>query len=182
MQADPNLKTAFLQAKNLSDEVWVVCPKVLRESTEPEIQALVAELFGPEFIAKVDQSLYGTRDAGVNLDVHVRKLMASANYVECPACPNLYLRYSAKGVPWREFAKWRDDDTTDRYRAWVAEGSQMELDGWIFVYVDDLLAGRGLTLPTELFEELQTEYGLKFKEAGAPPTRFTGISFTDSNP
>jgi hypothetical protein len=174
MQAD--LKTAFLQAPHRFSSLWVRCPKVLSTSTDPEVQALVGELFGKDGIAKVEKSLYGTRDASVNLDLHVREKMLESGYVECPACPNLYGRFAPPGVPYAEYKSWTPE--SPEWVAWEEQGSPLVLDSDAFTYVDDLIAGSGNTPALTALEDFSKASGLVYKDGVKPPTRYTGLSVT----
>ena len=176
MQAD--LKTAYLQAPNRSPLVYCTCPKFLRTSEDAEVQALVAQLFGPQGHARVKQSLYGTRDAGANLDVHVRGQMGTCGFVECLTCANLYFRMTASGSRYSDFVKWKDDPTDARFIEWQVAGAVYTLDCWVYIYVDDLLAGGGETCALDALNETCAQAKLQLKDPPKVPERFTGISFT----
>jgi len=166
LQAD--LKTAFLQAENLSDEVFVRRPKDTGATT-PEEALMVNAMFGNTGIARAVKTLYGTRDAPANLDVAVRASLAERGFVESLACPNLWLRLTAKGVPYRSLPT----ELSQRRNLMREKG--VVIDSWVFVYVDDLLVGTGLTASSDVLLEIQGRW--KLKGDPSPPSVFLGIHF-----
>ena len=134
-----DLKTAFLQAENLSEVVFVTKPKDDGASTQEE-RDLIDSMFSREGIplARAVMTLYGTRDAPANLDMAVRKSLQMRGFKETLTCPNLYRRFTARGLKYSDLMKMdekRQCEELDRGRV---------LDCWVFAYVDDLLMGTGI--------------------------------------
>ena len=150
-----DLKTAFLQAENLSNLVFVRIPKD-PGCRNQEDWDLVNSMFGSEGFAEAVQTLYGTSDAPANLDSAVRKSLIERGFHESLSCPNLYRRITAKGVRYKDLPT----DKEER-RKLMAKG--VAIDSWVYVYVDDLMIGTGLTKAIDVALELQTRW--KFKEA-----------------
>ena len=164
-----DLKTAFLQAENRSEMVFVTKPKDDGAMTA-EDRELIDSMFSKERIpmARAVMTLYGTRDAPANLDMAVRKSLFDRGFKETLTCPNLYRRFTAKGIKYQDFIKL---NITQQQQA-LTKGQV--LDSWVFAYVDDLLMGSGETSAAEIAKELQQRW--IFKEIPTPPSRFLGIS------
>ena len=163
-----DLKTAFLQAENRSDVVFVTKPKDDGAMTS-EDRDLIDSMFSKDRIpiARAVMTLYGTRDAPANLDMAVRKSLFDKGFKETLTCPNLYRRFTAKGIKYQDFIKL----TISQQQQALKKGQV--LDAWVFAYVDDLLMGTGETPASEIALDLQQRW--IFKETPTPPDRFLGI-------
>ena len=168
-----DLTTAFLQAPNLSPDVFVRLPNGFTHD-----DPLVQGMFSVDGIARARKALYGTKDAGAALDHKVRDVLSKLDFRESNVCPNVYYRVTAAGVPYAEFKKWRSQKSDPRCQAWAEDDDkQHALDAWVYAYVDDVQAGGGLTPARTVMGELR-DGGLVFKEEPKKPDRFLGI-FTE---
>jgi hypothetical protein len=135
LQAD--VKNAFLQSPSLSK-----VPVVVSAPRE------MPDLFGVTGLAVLKQSLYGTREAGRNWEVHLRNILLGLGYAPCQSHQGVYIRRVA-----------RDD--------------VYEIDGVLYVHVDDFLAFSGRTKARVLMDEVSSK--MEFKTQAKPIHRFTGF-------
>ena len=163
-----DLKTAFLQATNISPYVFIHCPKDHGCITDQELQ-LLNSLFSEEGIAHAIKTLYGTCDAPHSLDVAVRQSLIQQGYKESLTCPNLYRRFTSKNVTYMEFSKL---NTATQQHLIKQEG--LAIDSIVFVYVDDILMISGITQAKAVAQQIQQKW--KFKEPPSKPTKFLGIN------
>ena len=161
-----DLKTAFLQAENRSEVVFVTRPKDDGAITTEDKQ-IIDSMFSADRLARAVMTLYGTRDAPANLDMAVRKSLYDRGYKETLSCPNLYKRFTPKGMKYGTFKNLPEEEKQKYMK------KEMVLDSWVFAYVDDLLMGTGETTAMEVALELQQRW--VFKEEPTPPSRFLGI-------
>ena len=166
LQAD--LKNAFFQSINTSQSVFVRLPKVTGCRTDAD-QKLIDKMFSKDRIAQAVKTLYGTRDAPANLDRAVRKSMTEVyGFTESLSCPNLYLRFTANTIKYKDFKQLSPEKQQEAIKT-----HGRVLDCWVYVYVDDLMMGSGVTSAAELASELQKMW--IFKEQPQPPSRFLGL-------
>jgi len=157
LQAD--LATAFLQAENRSDLVFLKLPG----NRAFHVEGVTDRMFSRDGYARAVKTLYGTMDAPANLDYKVHKDLISIGFCEMATVRSVFVRFTKGDTPYAQLAEEQQRDV----KAAIANGQMKEkavrLDGWVYVYVDDSGTGPGVSTAQQIAEEIKVKLKWKFK-------------------
>jgi hypothetical protein len=162
-----DMKTGFLQAK-AQVKTWFRKPRMPPGFESP----LLDSLFSADGLALGLKEVYGTRNAGAGLDVHIRNVHTMVGYRELRLVKQVYMRFRLNGKTYAETAALPVSERVQySLEDWVP-------DNWLFAYVDDCQAGpasEGGTRGKDAFKEITDTGLIQYKAPPADLTLFMGI-------